>query len=140
MKTLLYFFFFLILSASCQTGENKKTNDDSAANNQDTQIAVPDTAKVTAIFWIDKSEFKNCPEYGYRTITAKVFVQKDGKVRLEAFCKRLTPREQTYIRHHLAKFRVSQKMLEGGYVKMGEQFVQLRCLSALLNKVKRRTP
>lgn len=35
---------------------------------------------------------------------------------------------EKYILHHLDKFQISKRMLEGGYIQTGEQFVQLRCM------------
>ncbi len=57
---------------------------------------------------------------------------EDGKVNLLSFAKKQSPAVETYIRHHLFKFQVSEKMFEGGYVQPGEQFVQLRCLWGML--------
>ena len=86
------------------------------------------TISATAIFWIDKAETKHCKEWGFRTVKAKVLIHENGKVDLEAFVKKQSPDMEKYVRHHLAKFQVSEKMLESGYVQPGEQFVQLRCL------------
>ncbi len=91
-----------------------------------------DTVKATAIFWIDKVETKHCKEYGFRTIKAKVLIREDGKVDLLSFVKKQSPDVEKYIRHHLSKFQVTEKMFEGGYVQPEEQFVQLRCLWGML--------
>ena len=97
-------------------------------SNGGTEECIADTVKATAIFWIDKAETKHCKEWGFRTIKAKVFIYENGKVALKAFVKKQSPDAEKYIRHHLSKFQVSEKMFENGYVQPGEQFVQLRCL------------
>ncbi|MDD3038548.1 DUF4891 domain-containing protein [Bacteroides sp.] len=66
--------------------------------------------------------------YPVRTIKAKVFIHKDGKVDLKEFVKDQSPGVNKYIRHYLAKFQVPKRMFEGGYLNPGEQFIQIRCL------------
>ena len=119
MKTILSCCLAIILAVSCQMKQNQNSDDsiDENMSVNSTETCMVDTVKATAIFWIDKSEVKHCKEYGFRTVKAKVFVHEDGKVDLEK-----------YIRHHLAKFQVSERMLESGYIQPGEQFVQLRCM------------
>lgn len=134
MKTSFFFFFLILLMVSCQL----KKSDNSAemqvedAVNDSIESSIADTVKATAIFWIDKAETKHCKEYGFRTIKAKVFIREDGKVNLLSFVKKQSSGVETYIRHHLDKFQVSDKMFEGGYVQPGEQVVQLRCLWGML--------
>ena len=130
MKTILSYFLLVFLTVSCQlkpngNSEKSVTKD---MSNGDTEECIADTVKATAIFWIDKAETKHCKEWGFRTIKAKVFIYENGKVALKAFVKKQSPDAEKYIRHHLSKFQVSEKMIENGYVQPGEQFVQLRCL------------
>lgn len=130
MKAILSYFLLVVLLVSCQLKQNENAEKQVAKNtsNDNTEECVADTVKATAIFWIDKAETKHCKEWGFRTIKAKVFIHQNGKVDLKAFVKKQSPDLERYIRHHLSKFQVSEKMLEGGYVQPGEQFVQLRCL------------
>lgn len=127
MKAIILQLFLLILITSCHSKQNENT---------DKQIAeetnVVDTAQYKAIFWIDKAEMKNCKEYGFRTVKAKVFVHENGKVELKGFVKKQSVATEYYIRHHLYKFKVSERMLANNYVQPGEQHVQLRCLYANL--------
>ena len=108
--------------------ENTEKEVSDNVSNSDTEECIADTISATAIFWIDKAETKHCKEWGFRTVKAKVLIHENGKVDLEAFVKKQSPDMEKYVRHHLAKFQVSEKMLESGYVQPGEQFVQLRCL------------
>ena len=130
MKTILFYFLLTILAVSCQLKQSENTEKEVSDNvsNSDTEECIADTISATAIFWIDKAETKNCKEWGFRTVKAKVLIHENGKVDLEAFVKKQSPEMEMYVRHHLAKFQVSEKMLESGYVQPGEQFVQLRCL------------
>ena len=130
MKTILSCCLAIILAVSCQMKQNQNSDDsiDENMSVNSTETCMVDTVKATAIFWIDKAETKHCKEWGFRTVKAKVLIHENGKVDLEAFVKKQSPDMEKYVRHHLAKFQVSEKMLESGYVQPGEQFVQLRCL------------
>lgn len=134
MKTSFFFFFLVLLMASCQLkkSDNSEKMRAEDAVNDSIESSIADTVKATAIFWIDKAETKHCKEYGFRTIKAKVFIRENGKVDLLSFVKKQSSGVETYIRHHLDKFQVSDKMFEGGYVQPGEQVVQLRCLWGML--------
>ena len=134
MKTILFYFLLAILAVSCQSKQSENTEKEVSDNvsNSDTEECIADTISATAIFWIDKH--KEMPGQSskrpgaVRTVKAKVNIHENGKVDLEAFVKKQSPDMEKYVRHHLAKFQVSEKMLESGYVQPGEQFVQLRCL------------
>ena len=130
MKTILSCCLVIILAVSCQMKQNQNSDESINENMSvdNTETCMVDTVKATAIFWIDKAEAKHCKEWGFRTVKAKVLIHENGKVDLEAFVKKQSPDMEKYVRHHLAKFQVSEKMLESGYVQPGEQFVQLRCL------------
>ena len=134
METNLTLLLLLVMMVSCQPKKSDSTEMSvaEAANIGNIEDCTVDTVKATAIFWIDKVETKHCKEYGFRTIKAKVLIREDGKVNLLSFAKKQSPAVETYIRHHLFKFQVSEKMFEGGYVQPGEQFVQLRCLWGML--------
>ena len=134
MKTILTLLLLIVVTTSCQL---KKSDNTETAVTESTEIdnaedCTADTVKATAIFWIDKVETKHCKEYGFRTIKAKVLIREDGKVDLLSFVKKQSPDVEKYIRHHLSKFQVTEKMFEGGYVQPEEQFVQLRCLWGML--------
>ncbi|SHE84087.1 protein of unknown function [Bacteroides faecichinchillae] len=128
MKTILAFFLMIFLIVSCQLKQKESLNEAIIKNANDAKTAIDDTIKVTAIFWIDKAKYKYAKEYAFRTIKAKVFIHENGKVDLLEFVKEQTPGVNKYIRHYLAKFMVPPIMFEGGYIKPGEQIVQLRCL------------
>ncbi|MEY8687774.1 DUF4891 domain-containing protein [Bacteroides sp. AN502(2024)] len=134
MKTNLFLLFLLVVIFSCQLKKSDNTEAVIAetAKIDDIEDCAVDTVKATAIFWIDKVETKHCKEYGFRTIKAKVLIRENGKVDLLSFAKKQSPDVEKYIRHHLSKFQVTEKMFKGEYVQPGEQFVQLRCLWGML--------
>lgn len=127
MKTILSYLLLVVLVVSCLLWQNEHTRK-SADCDAAKECIANDTVKATAIFWIDKAETKHCKEWGFRTIKAKVLVHENGKVDFLAFTREQSADMEKYVRHHLARFQVSEKMLENGYVQPGEQFVQLRCL------------
>lgn len=127
MKRILFYFLLAILAVACQLKQSDKSVSEEMKAEND-EICIVDTVQATAIFWIDKAETKHCKEWGFRTVKAKVIVYENGQVELLGFVKKQSNELERYVRHHLAKFRVSERMLESGYVQAGEQFVQLRCL------------
>lgn len=131
MKTNLTLLLLILVMASCQLKKSDRANTTPIAESAEMENAedcATDTIKATAIFWIDKAETKHSKEYGFRTVKAKVFIHEDGKVDLLSFAKDQSSDVEKYVRHHLSKFQVTEKMFEGGYIQPGEQFVQLRCL------------
>ena len=128
MKTILSCCLVIILAVSCQMKQNQNSDDsiDQNMSVDSTETCTVDTVKATAIFWIDKAEAKHCKDSGLRTIKAKVSIRENGKVL--SFVKKQSSGVEKYILHHLDKFQVSERMLEGGYIQTGEQFVQLRCM------------
>ena len=125
MKALLIpFFALLCILFSCQPSPKAQDGGEEDAQEE----FVDTTPKATAIFWIDKAEAKHCKDSGLRTIKAKVFIHENGKVDFLSFTKKQSSGVEKYILHHLDKFQISKRMLEGGYIQTGEQFVQLRCM------------
>ncbi len=140
MKNILILFLSLFLLAACRfvkSSEVEKLEEKEAhvpAYKAPVVDSIGQAAKPNAIFWIDKTESKNCDTYGFASPKAKVRVCEDGKVELLHFVKKQQNYVERYIRHHLDLFKVSPKLLENGYVKYGEQYVQLRYLSHMAEK------
>ncbi|RHL62342.1 DUF4891 domain-containing protein [Bacteroides thetaiotaomicron] len=130
MKTILSCCLVIILAVSCQMKQNQNSDESINENMSvdNTETCMVDTVKATAIFWIDKAEAKHCKDSGLRTIKAKVSIHENGKVDFLSFTKKQSSGVEKYILHHLDKFQISKRMLEGGYIQTGEQFVQLRCM------------
>lgn len=120
MKVLLFLFFSLFLIIACQDSPKKQTE----ANAPEFVDTFP---KATAIFWVDKRKW--VPDKGILplcTAKAKVVIRDDGKVELKSFIKEQDGKVQRYLRYNLEIFRVQKVMMDSGFVKPGEQYVQLR--------------
>ena len=117
MKTILSCCLVIILAVSCQMKQNQNSDEsiDENMSVDNTETCMVDTVKATAIFWIDKAEAKHCKDSGLRTIKAKVFIHENGKVDFLSFTKKQSSGVEKYILHHLDKFQISKRMLEGGY-------------------------
>ena len=117
MKTILSCCLVIILAVSCQMKQNQNSDESINENMSvdNTETCMVDTVKATAIFWIDKAEAKHCKDSGLRTIKAKVFIHENGKVDFLSFTKKQSSGVEKYILHHLDKFQISKRMLEGGY-------------------------
>lgn len=126
MKTLLILLFSLfIVLLSCQR-TNQSTNEGIKTDEE----LVDTTPKATAIFWIDKekniySKQKKDP-LPVRTVKAKVNILNTGRVEVLSYVKPQDIRLQQYLQYRLEVFRVSEVMLDSGFVKPGVQYVQLR--------------
>lgn len=127
MKTFV-FFFLLLLAASCRQMEQDVKGDPVPVNQNRCEVEPPGTPKATAIFFIDKEEQAKVKTFGWHTVKAKVNIHKDGRVDLIQFVNPQPGKTERYIRHHLLSFRVKELYLDGGYIKPGEQYVQLRCM------------
>nr|WP_320058661.1 DUF4891 domain-containing protein [uncultured Bacteroides sp.] len=61
-----------------------------------------------------------------KTIKAKVFTHESGKVNVLSFTKEQPEDVQRYLKYRLDFFKVTKIMIDSGYIKTGEQYVQLR--------------
>lgn len=121
MKTILLCCFSLFLLASCQSDPKGRTS-----ANVD-EVADKDTIpEATGIYWVDKAKRVSKDPLAIRTVKAKVLVHEDGKVDLHSFVKEQPGHVERYLRYRLEIFRVQKVMLDSGFVKPGEQYVQLR--------------
>lgn len=138
MKSILFYFLLLMLTVSCQFRQNEKAEDTIAEEPTSSSVESNevDTVKATAIFWVDKAEVIKLQNYTLRTVKAKVNIHEDGKVDFLSFIKQQPPELEQYVLDRLAEFEVSEKMLKGGYIKPGEQVVQLRCIREMIPKSK----
>lgn len=132
MKALLFLFFSLFLIVSCQSGSKE-----SATAAADDTLFVDTFPKATAIFWVDKRKW--VPNEGIlplATAKAKVIIHDNGKVDLKSFVKEQSGKVQRYLRYYLEVFRVQKLMMDSGFVKTGEQYVQLRYMPESAKKFK----
>lgn len=121
-KPLFLLVALLLVLFSCDSHSRKGKDEATFAE------FFPDTTeKATAIFWVDKKAIPpNYPLKRVRTAKAKVIIRQNGKVDLLEFRKQQPSDVAKYIAYRLEIFRVPSIMLDSGYVKTGEQYVQLR--------------
>lgn len=132
-KILPVLFFSLCLFLSCQNNNRTQTDEQ-----EDMVEALDTTPKATAIFWVDKAKNKLTSSselpMPIRTVKAKVDVDSSGKVNLISYVKPQSDKVKRYLQHRLEIFRVKKVMLDSGYVKLGEQYVQLRYVIEKMEK------
>lgn len=120
MKVLLLFFLGFLLFSSCRHKAKM------SIEMEDT-LFVDTFPKATAIFWVDKRKWvRDEGILPLSTAKAKVVIREDGKVDLKSFVKSQEGNVQRYLRYNLEIFRVQKVMMDSGFVKPGEQYVQLR--------------
>lgn len=122
MKKLPLFFIYLSFFFACQQTPKSEHNfaDKIEIKEED------DTIKATAIFWVDKVQRKKNERLQIKTIKAKVFTHESGKVNVLSFTKEQPEDVQRYLKYRLDFFKVTKIMIDSGYIKTGEQYVQLR--------------
>ncbi|WP_455591633.1 DUF4891 domain-containing protein [Bacteroides sp.] len=133
MKLLLFFFFSFFLIVACQRAPQQKAEPDET----ETTDTIDTLPKATAIFWVDKRKWvRDEGILPLSTAKAKVVISEDGKVDLKSFVKPQDGNVQRYLRYNLEIFRVHKVMMDSGFVKPGEQYVQLRYMPEKAKKFK----
>ena len=133
MKLLLFFFFSLFLIVSCQHAPQQKADPDET----ETFDTIDTLPTATAIFWVDKRKWvRDEGILPLRTVKTKVVIREDGKVDLKSFVKPQDGNVERYLRYNLEIFRVQKVMIDSGFVKPGEQYVQLRYMPEKAKKFK----
>ena len=83
--------------------------------------------KATAIFWVDRNGDEKLTKYGaISTVKVHVNVYSDGTFRILSYCKKQKPEVVRYLEKRVAVFTIPQRIFNGGYVKPGKQYLQLR--------------
>lgn len=133
IKTSLFLLLTLFLIVSCQRLHSSSSTDSDSGEEE--EISSEDSvSQATAIFWIDKSKRKYCDDPSIRTVKAKVVIHNNGKVDFDSFEKKQSVHVERYIRHNLSHFHVTKILMDSGYIKPGEQYVQLRYLPGLMGQ------
>ena len=55
-------------------------------------------------------------------------VHADGSLKVLSWCKKQPMKVENYLLKRVAVYRIRKEMFEGGYLKPGEQYLQLRYL------------
>ncbi len=124
MKTPVYVLFFLVLLlGACHS----RPQSSSSEEGEDIEASTDSIEKATAIFWVDKRAVPPGMELKrISTAKARVNIHKNGKIDLLEFAKTQPKSVVHYLTYRLEIFRVKEMMIDSGYVKTGEQYVQLR--------------
>lgn len=90
------------------------------------------TPKATAVFWVDKKDKKENEPLKVRTVKVRVNIERNGKVTIKSYVNEQPGNVKNYLNQKLQTFRVTERMLSSGYIKTGDQYVQLRYIPALV--------
>ena len=121
-----YILYLLILSAVVRC---KGTSSPSTASEKDKYAGTGEGEKAKAILWVDyKRGRKIADGTPIRTVKVYADVNADGSLKVLAWCKKQPMKVENYLLKRVAVYRIRKEMFEGGYLKPGEQYLQLRYL------------
>lgn len=138
MKLTYLLFAFILICNSCKTKTNKEEESSTISTSTEElpyTMEEDSIGDATAVLWVDKNETKK-HKIVAKGIKAKVSVSEDGKVTVIAFVKDYPKDVQSYIKHKLLKYTISEDMMKHGYIKTGEQFMQFRYNPQLMSEHK----
>ena len=118
-----YILYLLIL---CAVVGCKGTSSPSTASETDKYAGTCEGEKAKAILWVD---YKRGRKIAAGT-PVKVYadVHADGSLKVLSWCKKQPMKVENYLLKRVAVYRIRKEMFEGGYLKPGEQYLQLRYL------------
>ena len=105
-----YILYLLIL---CVVVGCKGTSSPSTASETDEYAGTCEGEKAKAILWVDYKRG--------RKIT-------DGSLKVLSWCKKQPMKVENYLLKRVEVYRIRKEIFEGGYLKPGEQYLQLRYL------------
>lgn len=118
----------IVMVCSCKP--KPKASENGAPENikQELAYTIPEDSilDATAIIWVDRKEKREHERTRTKILKAKATVSKEGKITIINFVKNYPKEEQLYIKHKLLNFKVDKNMMDYGYIKPGEQFMQFR--------------
>ncbi len=85
--------------------------------------------KAKAILWVDYKRGRKITD-GTPIRTVKVYadVHADGSLKVLSWCKKQPMKVENYLLKRVEVYRIRKEIFEGGYLKPGEQYLQLRYL------------
>ena len=107
----------------------KGTSSPSTASETDEYAGTCEGEKAKAILWVDYKRGRKITD-GTPIRTVKVYadVHADGSLKVLSWCKKQPMKVENYLLKRVAVYRIRKEMFEGGYLKPGEQYLQLRYL------------
>lgn len=107
----------------------KGTSSPSTASETDKYAGTCEGEKAKAILWVDyKRGRKIADGTPIRTVKVYADVHADGSLKVLSWCKKQPMKVENYLLKRVAVYRIRKEMFEGGYLKPGEQYLQLRYL------------
>lgn len=121
--------YILFLLISCAVVGCKGTSSPSAASETDEYAGMYEGEKAKAILWVDYKRGRKIAD-GTLIRTVKVYadVHADGSLKVLFWCKKQPMKVENYLLKKVEVYRIRKEMFEGGYLKPGEQYLQLRYL------------
>ena len=121
-----YILYLLIL---CAVVGCKGTSSPSTSFETD-KFAVTCVGEIAkAILWVYfKRGRKIADGTPIRTVKVYADVHADGSLKVLSWCKKQPMKVENYLLKRVAVYRIRKEMFEGGYLKPGEQYLQLRYL------------
>lgn len=114
----------LFVTLSCQGRGGGSSS--SGQDNEAIEAEEDTVEQATTIIWVDKGSRELEVGVAIRTAKAKVFIHSAGKIDLKSFVKEQPLSVRRYLKHRLDVYRIPKLILDSGFVKPGEQYVQLR--------------
>ena len=97
---------------------------------EETQLGC-ENEKAKAILWVDRNGDEKLTKYGsISTVKVHANVYPDGTFQILSYCKKQKPEVVRYLEKRVAVFTIPQRIFNGGYVKPGKQYLQLRYIPA----------
>ena len=93
---------------------------------EETQLGC-ENEKAKAILWVDRNGDEKLTKYGsISTVKVHANVYPDGTFRILSYCKKQKPEVVRYLEKRAAVFTIPQRYFTKGFIKPGEQYMQLR--------------
>lgn len=107
----------------------KGTSSPSTASETDEYAGTCEGEKAKAILWVDYKRGRKITD-GTPIRTVKVYadVHADGSLKVLSWCKKQPMKVENYLLKRVEVYRIRKEIFEGGYLKPGEQYLQLRYL------------
>lgn len=122
MNILIYPLLNVLLVFSSQSGIH---NEFISENEMYVYAIEQSEPKATAILWVDKKLRDKSERLHVKTVKAKVNISSNGKVEIISFLKAQPVNVERHIRRHVKDIN-AKSMIDNGYLKPGQQYVQLR--------------
>lgn len=128
MKRTSLYLILLVLLSSCNG--IKTTDTDIEKNNLGCENEI-----AKAILWIDRKNEESIMKYGgIRTVKIHAYVYSDGTLRIMSFCKKQEHNVVEYLKKRVAVYTIPKFFFDEGYIKPGEQYLQLRYIPAKISR------